>query len=45
MLATVLFLTALAQRFKIRRVRIALLLVAAVLLAYQLVDLEMHPRL
>jgi len=45
MLATVLFLTALAQRFKIRRVRIALLLVAAVLLAYQLVDLGMHPRL
>ena len=45
MLATVLFLTALAQRFKIRRVRIALLLVAAALLAYQLVDLGMHPRL
>ena len=45
MLATVLFLTALAQRFKIRKVRIALLLVAAALLAYQLVDLGMHPRL
>jgi hypothetical protein len=45
MLATVLFLTALAQRFKIRKVRIALLLVAGTLLAYQLVDLGMHPRL
>ena len=45
MLATVLFLTALAQRFKIRRVRIALLLVAGALLTYQLVDLGMHPRL
>lgn len=45
MLATVLFLTALAQRFKIRKVRIALLLVAAALLGYQLVDLGMHPRL
>jgi hypothetical protein len=45
MLATVLFLTALAQRFKIRRVRIGLLVVAASLLAYQLIDLGMHPRL
>lgn len=44
-LATVLFLTALAQRFRIRKVRISLLLVAAALLAYQLVDLAMHPRL
>ena len=45
MLATVLFLTALAQRFRLRKVRIGLLLVAASLLAYQLIDLAMHPRL
>ena len=45
MLATVLFLTALAQRFKLRKVRIGLVLVAASLLVYQLVGLAMHPRL
>ncbi len=45
MLATVLFLTALAQRFKIRKVRVVLLLVAATLLAYQLVDLALYPRM
>ena len=45
MLATVLFLTALAQRFKVHRVRVGLLLVAAALLAYQLFNVAMHPRL
>jgi hypothetical protein len=44
-LATVLFLTALAQRFKIRKVRIMLLVFAALLFTYQLVELMMHPRL
>ena len=45
MLATVLFLTALAQRFKVHRVRVGLLLVAAALMAYQLFNVAMHPRL
>lgn len=44
-LATVLFLTALAQRFKIRKVRVMLLVFAALLFAYQLAELAMHPRL
>jgi len=44
-LATVLFLTALAQRFKIRKVRIMLLLFAALLFTYQLFELAMRPRL
>jgi hypothetical protein len=44
-LATVLFLTALAQRFKIRKVRIMLLAFAALLFTYQLIELTLHPRL
>lgn len=45
MLATVLFLTALAQRFKINKVRVGLLLVAAALLVFQLINVATHPRL
>jgi hypothetical protein len=44
-LATVLFLTALAQRFKIRKVRIMLLVFAALLFIFELGELAMHPRL
>ena len=44
-LATVLFLIALAQRFKVRKVRVGLFLVAAVLLSYALVSVAMYPRL
>jgi hypothetical protein len=44
-LATVLFLVALAQRFKLRSVRVGLFLVAAVLLVYALVSVATYPRL
>lgn len=44
-LATVLFLTALAQRFKIRKVRVMLLVFAALLFLFQLGELALHPRL
>jgi len=44
LLATVLFLTALAQRFKIRSVRVALLAVCGVLLAIALVFMATFPR-
>jgi hypothetical protein len=45
LLATVLFLVAVAQRFKIRNVRRGLLLVASTLMIYALVDVAMYPRL
>jgi hypothetical protein len=44
-LATVLFLIALAQRFKIRKVRIGLFLVGTGLMGYALVTVAMYPRL
>lgn len=44
LLATVLFLTALAQKFKVHSVRIALLVVCAVLLAVALVSIASYPR-
>ena len=44
LLATVLFLTALAQKFKVRRVRIGLLVVCGVLLAIALVFISTYPR-
>jgi hypothetical protein len=45
LLATVLFLVAVAQRFKIRNVRRGLLVVASTLMIYALVDVAMYPRL
>jgi hypothetical protein len=45
LLATVLFLVAIAQRFRIRNVRRGLLLVAGTLMVYALVDVAMYPRL
>lgn len=45
LLATILFLTALAQRFKIRKVRVGLFLVAAALMLYALVTVAAYPRL
>ena len=45
LLATVLFLIALAQRFKIRKVRVGLLLVATALMIYALANVAMYPRL
>jgi hypothetical protein len=45
LLATVLFLIALSQRFKIRGVRIGLLILAAVLFAYDVVSIIRLPRL
>ena len=45
LLATVLFLVALAQRFKIRKVRVALLFVATALLIYALANVATYPRL
>ena len=45
LLATVLFLVAVAQRFKIRNVRQGLLLVASTLMIYALVDVGLYPRL
>jgi hypothetical protein len=44
LLATVLFLTALAQKFTVRRVRIGLLVVCGVLLVVALVFLATYPR-
>lgn len=44
LLATVLFLTALAQKFRVHRVRIALLVVCAALLAIALVSIAGYPR-
>ena len=45
LLATVLFLIALAQRFKLHKVRVGLLLVAATLMVYELANVAMYPRL
>jgi hypothetical protein len=45
LLATVLFLVALAQRFKVRRVRMGLLLVAVALLVYAFANVATYPRL
>jgi hypothetical protein len=45
LLATVLFLIALSQRFKLRQVRVGLFLVAAVLMVYALVTEATYPRL
>ncbi|MBX9778027.1 MAG: hypothetical protein K2Y71_26900 [Xanthobacteraceae bacterium] len=45
LLATVLFLVAVAQRFKIRSVRRGLLLVASTVMIYALVHVAMFPRL
>ena len=45
LLATVLFLIALAQRFKLRNVRASLLLVATALMVYALVNVAEYPRL
>jgi hypothetical protein len=45
LLATVLFLIALAQRFKIRHVRRGLLLVSSALIVYALYSLAIFPRL
>jgi hypothetical protein len=45
LLATVLFLTAIAQRFKIRQVRLGLFLVAASLMLFAIVTVGMYPRL
>jgi uncharacterized membrane protein YecN with MAPEG domain len=45
LLATVLFLVALAQRFKIRKVRVGLLLTAVVLMIFVLANLVTYPRL
>ena len=44
-LATVLFLLALSQRFLIRRVRIAVVVLAAGLMIYGLVTIAAFPRL
>jgi hypothetical protein len=45
LLATILFLVALAQRFKIRKVRLGLLLVATALTIYALVSMATYPKL
>jgi len=45
LLATVLFLVALAQRFKIPKARVGLLLVATALLIYALANVATYPRL
>jgi hypothetical protein len=45
LLATVLFLIALSQRFKLHQVRVGLFLVAAVLMVYALVTEATYPRL
>jgi hypothetical protein len=45
LLATVLFLVAVAQRFRIRNVRRGLLVVATALMVYALADVSMYPRL
>ncbi len=43
-LAAVLFLVAVGQRFKVRRVRLAVLGVAGVFLAYSVVLIAIYPR-
>ena len=45
LLATILFLIALAQRFKLHSVRVGLLLVAASLMIYVLTNVAKYPRL
>jgi hypothetical protein len=45
LLAVVIFLVALAQRFKIRYVRVGLLFVATAVMAYALVNVAAYPRL
>jgi hypothetical protein len=45
LLATILFLTAISQRFKIRKVRVGLFCVATVLMVYAIVSVAMYPRL
>ena len=45
LLATILFLTAVAQRFKIRKVRLGLFLIAAALMVYALATVGAYPRL
>jgi hypothetical protein len=45
LLATILFLIALAQRFNLHSVRVGLLLVAAILMGYVLANVAKYPRL
>jgi hypothetical protein len=45
LLATILFLIALAQRFRLRNVRLGLLAVAASMMIYELINVAMYPRL
>ena len=45
LLATVLFLTALAQKFKVHSVRLGLLVLCSVLLAIALVFIATYPRI
>lgn len=45
LLSMVLFLIALSQRFRLRKVRAGLLLIAAMVMAYALVNLVIYPRL
>lgn len=45
MLATVLFLTAIAMRFKVRKVQVSLLAVAGIPMVFHLANVAMHPRL
>jgi hypothetical protein len=45
LLATILFLIALSQRFRLRNVRLGLLAVAASLMIYELINVAMYPRL
>jgi hypothetical protein len=45
LLATILFLIALAQRFRLRNVRVGLLAVAASMMIYELINVAMYPRL
>jgi hypothetical protein len=45
LLAAILFLITLSQRFKVHRVRQGLLLVAGVVMAYTIVTLAMYPRI
>ena len=44
LLATVLFLTALAQKFKVHRVRVGLLVVCGLLLVFALYFIVTYPR-
>ena len=45
LLATILFLIALAQRFKIHIARVGLLLVATAMIAYVLINVAHYPKL